>query len=621
MNYRPEIDGLRAVAVAPVVLFHAGAHQISGGFLGVDIFFVISGFLITSIVSRELAAGDFSFARFYKRRARRILPMLLVVIACSAPFAWLFMSHGEFLVYGRSAIYVLLFVSNIFFYKQSGYFDRDAESSPLLHTWSLGVEEQYYILFPLLMWLLWRKGPRLAAPALALLFAASFAACVALARAHPDFTFYMLPTRAWELLAGALCALAPSRPFARRKNLLSGLGLALIAASLFVVREGMAWPSAITLAPVAGACLVLLYAEAGTPAARLLSSPLFRGLGLISYSAYLWHQPVFAFARIQSFGAPSPWAMAGFCLLVVALSILSWRFVEQPWRNGKLPALSVRRLAQTVGVTALALSAGGALAAVATQGFSALHTPGQQRLMAFEETAYKREIDRAMGPCFLPWRSEALSVPPPCLEGGETMMVWGDSHAGMLSIGVRALGRRFAQTTAGSCPPALDLDSPESPACRSLNGANLEQVARLKPARIVMHAFWSHYAPADLLQKLRETTAAIRRVSPQTRILIVGSVPTWRPNLPRYMLSLRQDIVADLSLPNRTLGDIRALDASLAEIAREAGADFFAPTDLFCDAAACRAVVPDGEGLTLSAFDNAHLTPQAARALAERLPL
>ena len=216
MKYRPEIDGLRAVAVAPVILFHAGAQQISGGFLGVDLFFVISGFLITGIISREMREGRFSFRAFYKRRARRILPMLLVVIACSAPFAWLFMSRGEFLVFVRSAIYVLLFVSNFFFFKQSSYFDHSAETSPLLHTWRIfGVEEQYYILFPLLMLLLWRKTPRSIAPALAGLLAASLLLCIACARAYPDFTFYLPLTRAWELLAGALCALAPSRPFAK----------------------------------------------------------------------------------------------------------------------------------------------------------------------------------------------------------------------------------------------------------------------------------------------------------------------------------------------------------------------------------------------------------------------
>src|SRR3954451_21700384 len=173
MKYRPEIDGLRAVAVAPVILFHAGVQQISGGFLGVDLFFVISGFLITGIISREMHDGRFSFRAFYKRRARRILPMLLVVIACSAPFAWLFMGRGEFLIFARSALYVLLFVSNFFFFKQSSYFDHSAETSPLLHTWSLGVEEQYYIFFPMLMLLLWRKAPRSIAPALAALLSAS----------------------------------------------------------------------------------------------------------------------------------------------------------------------------------------------------------------------------------------------------------------------------------------------------------------------------------------------------------------------------------------------------------------------------------------------------------------
>jgi peptidoglycan/LPS O-acetylase OafA/YrhL len=621
MKYRPEIDGLRAVAVAPVILFHAGAQQISGGFLGVDLFFVISGFLITGIISREMRDGRFSFGAFYKRRARRILPMLLVVIACSAPFAWLFMSRGEVLVFGRSAIYVLLFVSNFFFFKQSSYFDHSAETSPLLHTWSLGVEEQYYILFPLLMLLLWRKAPRSIAPALAGLLAASLLLCIACARAYPDFTFYLPLTRAWELLAGALCALAPSRPFAKPGAWLSAGGLAAIVLSLFVVDQAMPWPSAITLAPVCGACLILLYARAGTPVARLLSSAPLRGLGLISYSAYLWHQPVFAFARIQNFGEPGALVMTGLCVAVVLLSILSWRYVEQPWRDGRIHAFAPQRLAQTFGVALLALGAGGALAGALTQGFTNIRSKGQEALLAYNESAYKQAIDRAMGPCFLQTRSGATSAPAACLQGGDELLVWGDSHAAILSLGLRERGEKPAQMTAGACPPALGFDSAEAPACRSLNDANFAAITKLQPAQLILHAYWSHYDAALLTPKLRATIAEIQRAAPRARILLVGGVPTWRPNLPLHMLSLRQEIAPGLELQNRNLPEVRAFDARLRDIAEATHVAFTAPTDLLCGETACRAVVPDGAGQTLSAFDDAHLTPPAALLLARSLPL
>lgn len=620
MRHRPEIDGLRAVAVAPVVLFHAGVQQISGGFLGVDIFFVISGFLITSILISELASGQFSFRAFYKRRARRILPALLVVIVSSLPFAWLFMSHGEFLVTARSAIYVLLFASNFFFFKQSGYFERSAESSPLLHTWSLGVEEQYYIFFPVLLWLVWRRAPRLVAPVLGLHFVASLLLCIGAARSYPDFAFYLPLTRAWELLAGALCALLTEKPLTRFSNWLSAAGLAAILVSLFSVRDDMPWPSAITLLPVAGVCLILLYAQAGTPVARLLSSPLLRGLGLISYSVYLWHQPVFALARIQSFGAPEPAVMAALCGLVILLSVVSWRYVEQPWRNGKLPAFAPGRLAQTIAVTSIALLAGGLLAGFATKGFTALHTESQRQLMAYEESAYQREIERAAGPC-LQLERNASSTAPSCLEGGQELMIWGDSHAGMLSIGIRAEGKSFVQMNAGSCPPVLGLDPAKSPACSRMNASHLAQVGKVQPKRLILHASWSQYDAALLLPKLRETIAAIRHTAPSAQILLVGGVPIWRPNLPRYMLGLRQEITPNLNLPNRNLPDVRALDAQLRAIASETGIAFYAPTELLCGDNACRAVVPDGTDWKLSTFDDAHLTPPAARLLAQKLPM
>ena len=333
MRYRAEIDGLRAVAVVPVILFHAGSDLFSGGYLGVDVFFVISGYLITTILVDDLAAGRFSIARFYERRARRILPALFVVLAATSVLAWAWMVPSQLEDYARTVIAVVLFVSNIHFWRSEDYFAPVAELNPLLHTWSLAVEEQFYIGFPLLLLALWRFGSRRLFMAIAALSCASLLLAEWAWRNEPAANFFLLPTRAWELGIGALCALVLREGRVRARPLLAGLGLGLIVVSIFVFDDETPFPSLYALAPVGGTALVILFAQAGSPVARLLSLRAMVGIGLVSYSAYLWHQPLFALARVRSLVHPSPELMLGLVLVTFVLAYLSWRFVEQPFRG------------------------------------------------------------------------------------------------------------------------------------------------------------------------------------------------------------------------------------------------------------------------------------------------
>jgi peptidoglycan/LPS O-acetylase OafA/YrhL len=370
LRYRPEVDGLRAIAVAPVILFHAGSDWFSGGYVGVDVFFVISGYLITSLLIEDLRRDRFSIARFYERRARRILPALFLVLLCTSVAAWMWMVPAQLEEYARTLVAVVLFVSNVYFWRVDDYFAPAAELNPLLHTWSLAVEEQFYIVFPLLLLLLWRLGAARAFGAIVLLSVMSLMLAEWGWRQKPVPSFFLLPTRAWELGVGAICAFVLRDSAPRGSTPLAGLGLALIGLAVLGFDAETPTPSLYTLAPVAGTALVILHARDGTLAARLLSVRLLVGLGLISYSAYLWHQPLFAFARVRSLSHPSPGLMLALVLASLGLAYLTWRFVEQPFRRTRAAPPSRR---------AVFIASGTAVAAFVAVGAWGQATDGRQQ--------------------------------------------------------------------------------------------------------------------------------------------------------------------------------------------------------------------------------------------------
>ena len=334
MYYRREIDGLRAVAVLPVIFFHAGFSLFAGGYVGVDIFFVISGYLITAILIRDLEGNSFSLAHFYERRARRILPALFFMMLCCLPFAWVWMLPSQFKDFSQALVAVSVFASNILFWRQTDYFAPAAEENPLLHTWSLAVEEQFYIIFPILLWLLWRHGRGTVFWVVLGLCVLSLGIAEWGWRNSPSANFYFLVTRGWELGAGALCAFMLQGRALRPHGGLAALGLGLIMVSIFAFDGATPFPSLFTLVPVVGTMLIILHAGPKTGVARLLSLRLVVGVGLISYSAYLWHQPLFAFARIRSLGHVDAVLMLGLAVLSLGLAWLSWRYVERPFRHG-----------------------------------------------------------------------------------------------------------------------------------------------------------------------------------------------------------------------------------------------------------------------------------------------
>ena len=347
IKYRPEIDGLRAIAVGAVILYHAqisilGYEPFKGGFIGVDIFFVISGYLITSIILKELLiTGSFSFKNFYERRIRRILPVLLFIMMASLPFAWLYLLPSSFIDFSKSIIYSLGFSSNFFFY----YSDQQygAESGflrPFLHTWSLSIEEQYYLLFPILLLIVFKYSKKYLIHILIAGCILSLGLADWTSRNYPSISFYFIYTRLWELSAGSLLAYFEINNGHRSKNQILNLvlpivGLILISLSILFFNDEMFHPSYYTLLPIIGVCLIIWFSDKDELVTKILSTKLFVGIGLISYSLYLFHYPVFAFARITYWFEDNLLKEFLSGILILALSIASYYFIEKPFRNKK----------------------------------------------------------------------------------------------------------------------------------------------------------------------------------------------------------------------------------------------------------------------------------------------
>lgn len=455
-GYRREIDGLRAVAVVPVILFHAGFAAFAGGYLGVDIFFVISGYLITGILARDLRAGRFSLARFYERRARRILPALAFVLLACLPVALAWLSPPELRDFAASFAATALSVSNVLFWQQLDYFGPAAERLPLLHTWSLGIEEQFYLLFPLALAALWRWQRRHALALLALTLTLSLAAAAWAARAHPSTGFFLLPFRAWELLAGALVALAASP---RPSPPLAFAGLAAIVAAMAAVPLALLPGVLPIVLACAGTAAVIAFAAPGAAAYRLLASPPLVGIGLVSYSAYLWHQPLLAFARIR-FGELPAAAILALGAAAILLAWPTWAFVERPFRR---PSGGSPRRPLTVAAWTLAGLAALGLTGVVTGGLAARKPVAVRAILASVTD-------------FNPWRGtcktdlEQANPTHPvagCLldgapdDPGPGVAFYGDSHADALQGGLFPLagraGLRFYSVTRSACPPVPGL--------------------------------------------------------------------------------------------------------------------------------------------------------------------
>ncbi|MEK7830212.1 MAG: acyltransferase, partial [Acidobacteriota bacterium] len=354
-SYRPDVDGLRAIAIVPVVFYHAGFSSFSGGFVGVDVFFVVSGYLITSLILPEAIQGKFSIINFYERRIRRIFPALFTMMLVSSAVSYWLMWPLAFKDFGQSLVAATAFASNFLFWIKQGYFDSPAESRPLLHTWSLAVEEQFYIVFPIYLMIVARWFPRALKPLTVAIAILSFGLSLYSVVFAPTAAFYLAPSRTWELLLGAMLAMKVFPPI-RSKKLCAALavaGLVLIALAVALLSQHSPFPGAYALLPCVGTFLVI-YAGAGEQnfVGRLLSMRWLVFIGLISYSFYLWHWPLIVFAElylVRDITNQEAWALIALSAL---LAFLSWKFIESPFRLRQVAA-SRRGLFLFAGATML----------------------------------------------------------------------------------------------------------------------------------------------------------------------------------------------------------------------------------------------------------------------------
>jgi peptidoglycan/LPS O-acetylase OafA/YrhL len=606
-DHRPEIDGLRALAIVPVVLHHAAPAVLPGGFVGVDVFFVISGYLICGIIAGELAAGQFSLIGFWERRLRRIVPALAAMLAGTGIAAWAILTPEDFQEFAKGLFAAAVFASNIHYARGTDYFAGYEGSRPLIHTWTLGVEEQFYLLFPLLMLTVWRWRAQALLPLVALIGAASLLLALWLAPRAPLAAFFLLPTRMWELMLGAAAALlpAPARPDGR----LAAAGLGLILTGFAVIDPAPRGPGLAFLLPTIGTALVLRYAGGETLAGRVLAMRPLVGLGLISFGLYLWHQPLLALAQYQHFGPLPVWTSVAAVAAALGLAIASYRWIEQPVRTRKLLARPVVLAGVCAAALAMPLTAGGL---------------GYLRLLLPQSGRLAQELDGLRPPS----TSEDRIIPP---EGPLRYVLYGDSHAGQFFDAAVARFGPGAVLMKSDCLAADGLsDFPSGTALAAACHALPDDLIRLVKARKISTVIWAQRWDQELYDTASDTalgpssgkagpalmaaiTRLIDRLPRGTRVILVGNSPTaWiaGPQMENGWLRCRayRNAPCPVSYPE-TLAEGRTLNPRLRGLAaadpRITYVDAAAP---LCSGGQCW-LVEDGR---LNYWDGSHMTLSAA---------
>ncbi len=633
MKYRPEIDGLRALAVVPVVFYHAGFSAFSGGFVGVDVFFVISGYLITTIIADEISQDRFSLVRFYERRARRILPVLITVILTTLPFAWFWMMPRDLETYTYSILAVLTFTSNFFFFSETGYFETNAALQPLLHTWSLAVEEQFYIFFPLLMMLLGRRSPWFVFSGLALV---SLIFAEGMLRVNPAHAFFLLPTRAWELLIGSMAAIwlrqggaLPSLSLWMR-DLLSVLGLVLIVYGIVVYDDATRFPGLSAVPPTLGTVLLILFAQPKGLVQRVLAFQPLVWIGLISYGTYLWHQPVFALYH-HRFGSV---AFDSHVLLLIALSFAlafaSYHLVEQPFRK----TLGLRAVVRSL-LASGAVAAGLAVALFLRVDGHPESVPSYAWAIENADADLIRYVERE--DVFLPCKDGGyadVDGVQTCDFGDENaprdLVLWGDSLALALHSGMQRVAgenkRGGIAFLANGCPPVFGLSNTQMASCDGRTHdavlTAIEALADVKDVVITGNLqaamtarnveIEGRAASSDAVH--RGLSEAVERLRAKgIRVVLLEQGPVFDEDVSDYLLqNLRRGAVEPLTLSVGDYGDFVAPLRRLTDLPD----DYIDVEEVFCDDATCSSVDDTG---ALMIYNRNHVTRIGSEKVARHL--
>jgi peptidoglycan/LPS O-acetylase OafA/YrhL len=596
-----------------VVTFHAFPTLVRGGLIGVDVFFVVSGFLITTIIFESLSCGEFSLLTFYQRRIRRIFPALLVVLISCLAIGWFVMLPDAYANLAKQIVAAAAFSSNLLLWNESSYFDTAERSNPLLHLWSLGVEEQFYLAWPLVVAFVWMRKLSMLRVALSV-GVISFCLNVMTAQTHPIADFYSPFTRAWELLVGSLLATTPRVGFKKtkfRRNIWSTIGAALILLAAVVVSQTSVFPGWWALLPVIGAALVIAAEESAWLNRKVLANPAVVSIGRISYSIYLWHWPLLTFASYSAAGTPSSSVRVAMIVLSILLALGTYRLVESPLRYGKGGRWKAGSL-----VSAMAVMAVFGFATNLQGGLPSRFPPIVKQLTDY---AYGYQRWYREGSCFLRPDQDAsafVSCADPNSDR-KVLFLWGDSHAAHLYPGYSARGDiNIVQRNASACPPLIGFSSDIRPFCKSINDYDLALIRRLQPSKVVLSAAWSQY---DWPSYIERTVEQLRNAKVHS-IIVVGPTPRWNDQLAKVMYdSFRTDPLH--TVPKRLImtfkPDIFDLDRKLREVANQLGVDYISPLAILCDQDGCLTSPSDD---ALMQWDSSHLTAEGSRYLVGRFP-
>lgn len=577
MKYRSDIDGLRAIAVLPVLFFHAGVPYFSGGFVGVDVFFVISGYVITQGLRADIEADRFSIVDFYERRFRRIFPALVITLCLTYAAALFFLLPHELVDLSNSMIASTLSVSNFYFWRSSSYFDTSSLFRPLLHTWSLSVEEQFYILMPLAMVvsrLFFRQAWRFFFWPVVLI---SLLLSISATYTAPTANFYLLPTRAWEILLGAMLVLTPlPKPAPFLAEILGATGIALIGYCVFAYSDSTPFPGAHALLPCVGSFLVIFAGiDNSTQAKRLLSLWPLVAVGLISYSLYLVHWPITVMTRYYLLKNPQTSQVALIIAASFVVAFLSWKYVETPFRK-KGPLLTRKVVFSSWGVAVASLIAVGSL--------SALSGGLPSRFPTTQIAAQTGSEGWRKGTCFLDgsqtfekWDARKCTL----TQGyAENILLWGDSFAAHYVPGIVAYGAQVGanvyQYTAAGCPPVLKYFSYKLPNCQAFNAHALELIRELAIKKVILSARWgllTSRGEFDLHDTIRQIEAT------GADVFVLGQSPEFGIDVQSLAIRLKER--SDWYAAN--------IDEALEEKLRiqSEGAHYISPLDLLCEKTLC----------------------------------
>ncbi|MBZ2167686.1 acyltransferase family protein [Marinobacter sp. F4216] len=620
MNYRKEIDGLRAVAVLPVIFFHAGFERFSGGYVGVDVFFVISGYLITSIILIEKEKKTFSLVNFYERRARRIIPALFTIMFVSLFFSWFLLPPLLMQDFFQSLIAVSFFSSNILFWQETGYWGGENELKPLLHTWSLAVEEQFYVLFPLFLMLMWGFRRRWIFSCLLILGMLSLSFSHWAAFNDPTANFFLLPSRIWELAIGSAIAFyflyhAPfiktSLSHKRLEELFGWIGIFMISYSVFYFDEHTPFPSLYTIYPTVGTALIIIFANGETFLGKILGSRPFIYIGLISYSAYLWHQPIFAYARQIYLDEPPKLIFMILSASSILFAYISWKYIEAPFRKRSL--FSRRQIFSFTALGSLFFVAIG-LAGHFTGGFPnrypeelrfianlSLKEVNDERHRNRDELCKMRISDTICG---------TLSNDLP------NILVIGDSHGpdGLNIFSNAFPGANFLISEQGGCPLIHDLTgiTYAYEQCTSFNKNRFQEIEEIGES--IDFVVLSQRMSFPRLAGTKKTIYWLHSLD--LPFAVLGAGPWYKRPASSLILHYKTFIELDEKLSKHSITTHYGVDARIESFVTDLGGYYLKKRDFFCPKGICKNILSDG---SLLMYDEHHLTLPAAKIFGENL--